>query len=67
MFGKANNECKIMFGKARTEILCVMSWYNNWTPDQRQQFRSKIAQLEAGPSEEDLLFGMNSLGLQYGR
>jgi len=55
-----------MFGKSRTETLCVMSWYTNWTPDQRQQLRRTIAQLETGPNEEDLLFGMNSLGLQHG-
>ena len=60
------NSLSEMFGKSRTETLCVMSWYTNWTPDQRQQLRRTIAQLETGPNEEDLLFGMNSLGLQHG-
>ena len=33
---------------------------------QRQKFRTTLAQLESGPSEEDLLFGMSGLGLQPG-
>ena len=31
---------------------------------QKQKFRTTVAQLESGPTEEDLLFGMSGLGLQ---
>ena len=45
-------------------MACVLSWTGNWSPQQRQRFLSTVAQLESGPSEEDLLFGMSGLGLQ---
>ena len=47
-------------------MACVLSWTANWSPQQRQRFLSTVAQLESGPSEEDLLFGMSGLGLQQG-
>ena len=47
-------------------MACVLSWTSNWSPQQRQRFLSTVAQLESGPSEEDLLFGMSGLGLQQG-
>ena len=47
-------------------MACVLSWTGNWSPQQRQRFLSTVAQLESGPSEEDLLFGMSGLGLQQG-
>ena len=34
---------------------------------QKHKFRTTLAQLESGPSEEDLLFGMSGLGLQAGK
>ena len=33
---------------------------------QKEKFRATLAQLEQGPSEEDLMFGMTGLGLQQG-
>ena len=33
---------------------------------QKQKFRTTLTQLDSGPSEEDLLFGMSGLGLQSG-
>ena len=48
-------------------MACVLSWTGNWSPQQRQRFLSTVAQLDSGPSEEDLLFGMSGLGLQQGK
>ena len=48
-------------------MACVLSWTESWSPEQRRRFLSTVAQLEAGPSEEDLLFGMSGLGLQQGK
>ena len=47
-------------------MACVLSWTGNWSPEQRQKFLTTVAQLEAGPGEEDLLFGMSGLGLHQG-
>ena len=33
---------------------------------QRQRFSVTVRQLEAGPSEEDLVFGLGGLGLDQG-
>ena len=55
-----------MIGRSQTQMACVLSWTGSWSPEQRQRFLSTVAQLEAGPSEEDLLFGMSGLGLQQG-
>ena len=45
---------------------CHVCRYGNWSPEQRDKFRRTIAQIEQGPSEEDLLYGMTGLGLQQG-
>eukprot|EP00092_Neocalanus_flemingeri_P034592 GFUD01037625.1.p2 GENE.GFUD01037625.1~~GFUD01037625.1.p2 ORF type:complete len:107 (-),score=45.99 GFUD01037625.1:56-376(-) len=50
-------------GKARTEQLCLTSWFANWSCQQRQQFISTLVTETAGPSEEDLLLGLGSMGL----
>ena len=46
-------------------MYCVESGY---TPVylQRQRFSVTVRQLEAGPSEEDLVFGLGGLGLDQG-
>merc|ERR1711874_117444 len=55
-----------MLGRSKTEASCVMAWHSQWTEHQRQRFRTTVAQLESGPNEEDLLFGMTGLGLLQG-
>ena len=47
-------------------MACVLSWLGNWSPEQRQRLVNTMGQLEAGPGEEDLLAGMQGLGLQRG-
>ena len=75
-------------GKARTEQLCLESWFVNWDYHkvysssvvvivilytcivlllQREKFLSTLVQETSGPSEEDLLFGMVSMGLAESR
>lgn len=29
-------------GKARTEIACTLSWFSNWSPQQREQFGNTL-------------------------
>eukprot|EP00091_Calanus_sinicus_P019027 TRINITY_DN4582_c0_g1_i1.p1 TRINITY_DN4582_c0_g1~~TRINITY_DN4582_c0_g1_i1.p1 ORF type:complete len:123 (-),score=45.90 TRINITY_DN4582_c0_g1_i1:38-373(-) len=50
-------------GKARTEQLCLTSWFSNWNCQQREKFIFTLASQISGPSEEDLLLGMTGMGL----
>ena len=46
-------------------VICVESGYSP-VYLQRQRFSVTVRQLEAGPSEEDLVFGLGGLGLDQG-
>jgi len=50
-------------GKARTEQMCVASWFANWDCQQREKFLFTLASQMSGPSEEDILLGLTGMGL----
>ena len=41
-----------MIGKARTEIACTLSWFGNWSEDQRNEF-GKVLQKNENQSQEN--------------
>ena len=41
-----------MIGKARTEIACTLSWFGNWSEDQRNEF-GKVLQKNENHSQEN--------------
>ena len=41
-----------MIGKARTEIACTLSWFGNWSEDQRNEF-GKVLQKNENQSKEN--------------
>jgi len=53
-------------GKARTEQLCLSSWIAGWNDDQKNKFVDTLASQTFGWSEEDLLFGLDNMGLEGG-
>ena len=41
-----------MIGKARTEIACTLSWFGNWSEDQRNEF-GKVLQKNENQENDD--------------
>lgn len=41
-----------MIGKARTEIACTLSWFGNWSEDQRNEF-GKVLQKNQNQENDD--------------
>lgn len=41
-----------MIGKARTEIACTLSWFGNWSEDQRNEF-GKVLQKNENQGNDD--------------
>ena len=41
-----------MIGKARTEIACALSWFGNWSEDQRNEF-GKVLQKNENQGNDD--------------
>jgi len=53
-------------GKARTEQLCLQSWIGGWSEEQKTKFVDTMVSQRFGPTEEDLLFGLDNMGLDGG-
>lgn len=52
-----------LLGKARTEQLCSQSWFLNWNHLQKSKFLDVIVRNTTSSVEEELLFGLENLGL----
>ena len=66
LFGNAEKQEK-MNGKARTEMACSLSWFNNWNEVQREEFGKILIQSQNGQETEvdgnlDALMNQLSLG-----
>lgn len=62
--------CRVMStGKAQTEIACTVSWFSNWSHEQRQQFANTLSDifhelcLEEHVSLDSLTSQLNDISL----
>ena len=57
----------VMIGKARTEIACTLSWFRNWSEEQRNEFGKVLLKNDHPDHEEasieDLMSTMTQMSL----
>ena len=61
---------EIMFGKAKSEIACTLSWFQNWNEEQRNEFAKVLLRNRESVDDstlESLMSTMNQMSIMPSR